>query len=67
MKSKPFAIRVNVVVGFSPFKKENKKSGKKHDVHDVQYDWMYLKFYYTQVYNNLEKIINMKKTCDRKV
>ena len=61
LKSKPFAIRVNVVVGFSPFKKENnKKSGKKH-VHDVQYDWMYLKFYYTQVYIYLEKIINMKK------
>ena len=69
LKSKPFAIRVNVVVGFSPFKKENKKSGKKHDVHDVQYDWMYLKFYYTQVYIYLEKIINMKKnskTYDRK-
>ena len=62
-KSKPFAIKVNVVVGFSPFKKERnmwKRSGKKH-VHGVQYDWKYLKFYYTQVYIYLEKMINMKK------
>ena len=57
LKSKAFAIRVNVVVGFSPFKKD-KKSGKKHGVHCA---WMYLKFYYTQVYIYLEKIINMKK------
>ena len=57
LKSKAFAIRVNVVVGFSPFKKD-KKSGKKHG---VQCAWMYLKFYYTQVYIYLEKIINMKK------
>ena len=52
-----------MVVGFSPFKKERnmwKRSGKKH-VHGVQYDWKYLKFYYTQVYIYLEKIINMKK------
>ena len=57
LKSKAFAIRVNVVVGFSPFKKD-KKSGKKHG---VQCAWMYLKFYYTQVYIYLEKMINMKK------
>ena len=58
LKSKAFAIRVNVVVGFSPFKKKNKKNEKKHG---VQYAEMYLKFYYTQVYIYLEKIINMKK------
>ena len=62
LKSKAFAIRVNVVVGFSPFKKD-KKSGKKHG---VQCAWMYLKFYYTQVYIYLEKIINMKKNIWQK-
>ena len=33
MKSKPFAIKVSVVTGFSPFKKENnKKNRKKHAI-----------------------------------
>ena len=59
LKSKPFAIKVSVVTGFSPFKKENNKKNRKKHVHDVQdwlsykYEWKYLKFYYTQVYSLL--------------
>ena len=57
----------NVVVKFCPFDKEKNRKNKRKHVHDVQgwqsyrYDWKYIKFYYTQVYIYLEKIINMKK------
>ena len=49
-----------------PFWWEKRTKNRRKRVHDI-HDWKHLKFYYTQVYNNLEKIINMKKTCDRKV
>ena len=40
MKSKPFAITVSVVPGFSPFKKENNKKRTERNTRFVEDDYI---------------------------